>query len=134
MCSPLLDTVIGSGVGMEPTLIQSGDFQDSCEESGDRRILFFLELAAWRYEAWTRSGHFSTKRKASQGWSQHKEQGLAKEIPETLDEANPEARPTIGFPVRRVNEFHSCLNQYELGFLLYVAQNILNDKADFLII
>lgn len=45
-----------------------------------------------------------------------------------------EAWPTIEFPLRRVNEFPSCLNQYELGFLLHVAPNILNDKADFLII
>lgn len=89
-----------------------------------------------RVEIWsiTRSGHFSTKKKASLGWSQHTEQRIAKEIPETLDEANPEAWPTTGFPVRRVNEFPSCLNQCELGFLLYAAGNILNDKADSLIL
>ena len=48
------------------------------------------------------------------------------------DETNLKVQSPVGFSIRRINVYPSCLSQCELGFLLLVAQIILNDKADYL--
>lgn len=57
-------------------------------------------------------------------------QGNLREMTQGLWMNQTQAELTVGFPVRRVHEFPSLLNQCELGFLLRATQSILNDKAD----